>query len=230
MNKLSFIAKSVASLLLVVLFSTCCRKNTSPAGNDNKKPEQPPADAVLSYDVVELETSFGNILIWLYDETPKHKANFLSLVKNGTYDNTTFHRIIKNFMIQGGDPNSKDNDPTNDGQGGPGYTIDPEFNAKITHTYGAVAAARMGDQVNPGKKSSGSQFYIVNNQQGTHFLDMNYTVFGTVISGMDVVEKISDQPKGQFDRPVNNITMKVKIVKITADDLKTKYNFVIPVF
>jgi cyclophilin family peptidyl-prolyl cis-trans isomerase len=178
------------------------------------------------YELVQIETKFGNILIWLYDKTPKHKSNFLKLTKEGFYNGTTFHRIIPNFMIQGGDPNSKDNNPNNDGAGGPGFTIDAEIVPGLTHVYGAVAAARLGDQVNPQKKSSGSQFYIVQNKNGTPFLDNAYTVFGKVLSGMDAVEKIVVQPKGPNDRPTQNITMQVKIVSLTAKELKDKYNFI----
>lgn len=111
--------------------------------------------------VVVLNTEYGEIHMILYDETPKHKANFLKLASEGYYDSTTFHRIIEGFMIQGGDANSKDDDPSNDGNGGPGYTIPAEFNDKFFHKKGAVSAARMGDNVNPSKESSGSQFYIV---------------------------------------------------------------------
>lgn len=117
-------------------------------------------------------------------------------------------------MIQGGDPNSKDADPTNDGQGGPGYEIPAEFNPKLLHKYGAVAAAREPDQVNPQKKSSGSQFYIVVNPKGTHFLDNNYTVYGEVISGMDVAEKIVAVPTdGANNRPLTDVKMTVKVIK-----------------
>ncbi|HWZ22368.1 MAG TPA: peptidylprolyl isomerase, partial [Cytophagaceae bacterium] len=130
---------------------------------------------------------------------------------------TTFHRIIKDFMIQGGDPNSKDSIPGNDGIGGPGYTIPAEFVPTLKHVKGALAAARMGDQVNPKKESSGSQFYIVHNAKGTPFLDGSYTVFGQVVKGLEVVDKISEQPKDMRDRPSKNITM-----KITAKKMKTK--------
>ena len=165
-------------------------------------------------NLVEIETQYGKIVIYLYDATPLHKANFLKLAGEKFYDSTTFHRVIKNFMIQGGDPNSKDKDPTNDGQGGPGYEIPAEFNPKIQHKYGVIAAAREGDQVNPLKKSSGSQFYIVVNPKGTHFLDNNYTVFGEVISGMDVAEKIALVPTdGANNRPLTDVKMTVKVIK-----------------
>ncbi len=111
-----------------------------------------------------IETPQGRMVIKLYDETPQHRDNFKKLVAEGTLDDTQFHRIIKGFMIQGGDPNSKDDDPMDDGQGGPGYTVPAEFRPELFHKKGALSAARQPDQVNPERRSSGSQFYIV---QGT---------------------------------------------------------------
>jgi cyclophilin family peptidyl-prolyl cis-trans isomerase len=114
---------------------------------------------------VLIKTEFGDIKLVLYNETPKHRDNFLKLTKEGFYDGTLFHRVIKEFMIQGGDPNTKNAQPGQKlGGGGPGYTIDPEINPKFLHKGGALAAARLGDNVNPEKKSSGSQFYIVQGQ------------------------------------------------------------------
>lgn len=168
-------------------------------------------------NLITISTSLGEIKLLLFDETPKHKANFLKLANEGFYNGTTFHRIIDGFMIQGGDPNSKDSIPYNDGQGGPGYTIPAEFNPKFTHVKGALAAARMGDQVNPKKESSGSQFYIVENTDGTHFLDNNYTVYGQVIAGIEVVEKIAVQPKEGSDRPITDIK-----INVTSKLLKKK--------
>ncbi len=178
--------------------------------------------------LVTINTSLGDINLLLYDETPLHKENFLKLAKAKFYDSTTFHRIIKGFMIQGGDPNAKDRDPNNDGSGGTGYTILAEFNAKFLHNQGAVAAARMGDGVNPKKESSGSQFYIVENKEGTHFLDNNYTVFGQVIKGMDVVEKIAAQQKDGRDRPLSGITMKVSFEKIKKKKIAKKFGYIYP--
>lgn len=175
--------------------------------------------------LVTIATSLGKIHLLLFDETPKHKENFLKLVKSKFYDSTSFHRIIKGFMIQGGDPNSKDNDPYNDGQGGPGYTIPAEFNAKFTHIQGAIAAARMGDQVNPAKESSGSQFYIVDNKEGAHFLDNNYTVFGQVIAGIEIVEKIAVQPKDGRDRPLTDIRMTVTVARVKKKKISKLYGW-----
>jgi len=177
--------------------------------------------------VFTITTEYGNIVFMLYDATPKHKANFLKLAKEGFYNGTTFHRIIKNFMIQGGDPNSKDGDPFNDGGGGPGYTIPAEFVDSLTHIPGAIAAARMGDGVNPKKESSGSQFYIVENAEGTHFLDKGYTVFGQVIAGMDVVHKIVDLPKDRADRPSKDVKMTIKVEELKFDKIIKLYGTMI---
>lgn len=112
--------------------------------------------------LVRLETPMGNITVKLYNETPKHRDNFIKLAKEGTYDSTLFHRVIKNFMIQAGDPQSKTaTDTTTLGNGDVGYTLPAEFNPKFFHKKGALAAARLGDEVNPNKESSGCQFYIV---------------------------------------------------------------------
>ncbi len=138
--------------------------------------------------VAVLETALGTIVIKFYPEdAPKTTANFKKLVREKFYDGTYFHRVIPGFMIQGGDPNSKNADPNDDGMGDPGYTVPQEI--KRAHLRGSVATARMGDGVNPNKDSSGSQFFIDVAPQRS--LDAGgYTVFGEVISGMDVVDKI----------------------------------------
>lgn len=193
--------------------------------------------------LVELETAYGNMIIQLYDATPKHQENFIKLIEDRFYDGLLFHRVIDGFMVQGGDPKSKNarkGQPL--GSGGPGYTIPAEFVDSLVHVRGALAAARMGDNVNPEKSSSGSQFYIVHgrtvneeslnriesqkgvryskNQRetykekgGTPFLDREYTVFGQVIEGLDVIEKIAKSPTDNRDRPVENVEMKIRVIK-----------------
>ena len=191
---------------------------------------------------VQLKTSLGDIVIALYDDTPAHKANFEKLVRTNFYDGVLFHRIIKGFMIQGGDPDSKTAKPGQRlGSGDVGYTIPAEFVPAHFHKRGAVCAARMGDNVNPQKASSGCQFYIVDGTVydndklnmiaqrtgktftpeqiqayttvgGAPFLDGDYTVFGEVISGMDVVDKIASQQKDGADRPLEDI----KIISATV--------------
>lgn len=157
-----------------------------------------------------IHTDLGDMQGILYNETPLHRDNFVKLVKSGYYDGTLFHRVIQGFMIQGGDPNSKTAKPGQQlGTGNPGYTIPAEFNTSLKHKRGALAAARTN---NPQKASSGSQFYIVEPEAGTHFLDNDYTVFGQITSGLDVITKIASVPKDQSDRPVKDIKMTIKII------------------
>lgn len=192
---------------------------------------------------VKIETSYGDIVVKLYNETPKHRDNFLKLVKEGTYDGLLFHRVINQFMIQGGDPNSRNAKPGQMlGDGELGYTIPAEFVPGLYHKRGALAAARQGDQVNPQKASSSCQFYIVQGNTwtadrlkmvedrygktftpeqakvyatlgGTPFLDGDYTVFGEVVEGLEVVDKIAAVPCGPMDRPVEDVKMKMTVIE-----------------
>jgi len=277
-----FIFTYIALFSIVFLFNQCKNSEKLPKG-----------------DIVHIQTTLGEVVIKLYDDTPKHRDNFKKLASEGYFNGMLFHRVIKEFMIQAGDPNSKTAKKGEQlGSGGPGYTIDAEFDPKLYHKRGAVCAARQGDQVNPEKKSSGSQFYIVvgkkytdeeldmiENQSeaqllmpyvkeylqdpkneevlkeiqeknmagdregldsllqavtdkvakkhpkvnplkftkeqretyktigGTPFLDGNYTVFGEVIKGMDIVDKIANVKTDKNDRPLEDvkiISMKVK--------------------
>ena len=173
-----------------------------------------------TYELLELSTTYGNIYMTLYDGTPLHKHNFDSLVRAQFYDDTEFHRCVTDFVIQGGSPTSKDDNRTNDGSGSVGYTIPAEIDsARYKHFYGALAAARTD---NPEKKSSGSQFYIVTNTQGAHFLDGAYTTFGKVVGGMDVAKTIEGQPKNSVDMPHERIKMEIKYVTLTETDLIRK--------
>ena len=248
MKKVSFI---LTVLFCLIMASCCSTKKTSetPAERtdevtataqttDNQTDNQLTTRNMENLTKVLFKTSEGDITIALYDNTPKHKENFLKLVKDGYYNGILFHRIIQGFMIQTGDPESK-GAPAGKmlGNGGPGYTIPAEFKPENYHKRGAVAAARQGDQVNPTKASSGSQFYIVDGKPfnasmmaqisyqygkaftdeqrkvyetigGAPFLDGDYTVFGEVVEGMDVVDKIAAKPKDRYDRP----TADVKII------------------
>ncbi|PCJ64810.1 MAG: peptidylprolyl isomerase [Bacteroidetes bacterium] len=175
------------------------------------------------FRVLEISTDFGEIYIHLYDDTPLHKENFDSLVSIGYYDSTEFHRCVDDFVIQGGDPNSKDDNRNNDGSGGPGYTIPAEIDSSVhKHFYGALAAARTGNMTNPEMRSSGSQFYIVTGINGAHFLDGQYTTFGRVLAGMDVAKTIEGQPKNGSDLPNDRIKMVVKPVFLTQEQLDAK--------
>lgn len=198
---------------------------------------------------VHLQTSMGDITLRLSDSTPLHRDNFLKLVKQGFYDSVLFHRIINNFMIQAGDPNSKTTTAGKPlGGGGPGYTIPAEFRTTLFHKKGALAAARQGDDVNPEKASSGSQFYISQGKKftdggldsletlrlkgrkilsehreayktvgGTPHLDQNYTVFGEVVNGIEVVDKIAIVPTSRGadrDRPLEDVKIiKARLIK-----------------
>jgi cyclophilin family peptidyl-prolyl cis-trans isomerase len=153
-----------------------------------------------------IETKFGNIELRFFPEVaPNHVDNFIELAKKGFYDGTTFHRVIPGFMIQGGDPKSKDPDRARHGMGGPGYTIKAEFNEK-RHKRGTLSMAR---SANP--DSAGSQFFIC--VADAFFLDRQYTVFGEVVSGMEVADKIANQTKDNRDNPLERIEMKVKVIE-----------------
>ena len=198
---------------------------------------------------VKIHTTMGDIVVRLYDETPVHRDNFLKLVREGYYDGTLFHRVIKGFMIQGGDPNSKGATPDQMlGNGNPGYTLEAEFREGLYHKRGALAAAREDDATNPERRSSGSQFYIVWGRTftprqmeylidqmqlrhpetrgltpaqrevyatygGTPHLDGQYTVFGEVVEGLDVVEKIQNLPTNPADRPIDDVKVSMEVLE-----------------
>jgi peptidyl-prolyl cis-trans isomerase B (cyclophilin B) len=259
--------------------------------------------------VVTIKTKFGDMIAILYDSTPKHKANFIKLAKDHYYDSLIFHRVIEGFMIQGGDPESKKAQPGQRlGNGGPGYTIESEIKPKFFHEKGALSAARLGDQVNPAKASSGSQFYIVQGKKysaneikldpqkfnmalqqffqkpenkayydtiaqlyqsrdakayeaylsrlkptvenqlgikvekevtsemlqtyttvgGTPNLDGQYTVFGKVIKGLEVIDKIASQPKDAADRPMEDIRMMISVEEMPKSKIEKLYGYKYP--
>jgi cyclophilin family peptidyl-prolyl cis-trans isomerase len=177
-------------------------------------------------EVVTITTSLGDIRLILFTDTPLHRTNFLKKAASGFYNGTTFHRVIPGFMVQGGDPNSKDGDPTNDGLGPPNEpTVPAELAAGHRHDYGAVAAARQADFVNPQRASSASQFYLVGNHQGAHFLDGQYTVFGQVIQGQDVIDKIAALPRDGRDRPTTDFKIKVRVEKLKKKKISELYGY-----
>ncbi len=168
-----------------------------------KFPEEP---------IYAIKTTKGTIKVKLYKETPIHRDNFVKLVNKHFYDDILFHRVINNFMIQVGDPNTKDSTKFDRiGMGGPGYTLPNEIakcvKAGKSHKKGALAAARRGDAVNPGKESSGSQFYIVQSEEGCKHLDGEYTIFGETIEGLDVIDIIASVKTGKGDRPISDISI-----------------------
>jgi peptidyl-prolyl cis-trans isomerase B (cyclophilin B) len=260
--------------------------------------------------VVTIKTKFGDMVAILYDSTPKHKANFIKLAQEHYYDSLIFHRVIEGFMIQGGDPDSKKAQPGQRlGNGGPGYTIDAEINPRYYHEKGALSAARLGDQMNPTKASSGSQFYIVQGKKytaneikldpqkfnmalqqffqkpenklyydtiaqlyqsrdvkayeayisrlqpivekqlgikvekevssemiqayttlgGTPNLDGQYTVFGKVIKGLEVIDKIASQPKDGSDRPTEDVRMMISVEELPKSKIEKLYGYKYPV-
>lgn len=189
-----------------------------PAAAKPGKPKKSSKD-----EVVTITTPQGIIRVILFDDTPQHKANFLKKAQSGFYNGTTFHRVIDNFMIQGGDANSKDADPTNDGQGQPNESTIPAELVGRQHNYGALAAARMGGPA--GTPSSGSQFYLVENHDGTHFLDGQYTVFGQTIQGLDVIDKIAKLPKDPRDRPLADAKMSMKVEKLKKKKITKLYGY-----
>lgn len=255
--------------------------------------------------IIVIKTKYGDMKAILYEETPLHKENFLKLANDGFYDSLIFHRVIRGFMIQGGDPDSKNANPGAAlGSGGPGYTIPAEFNPKLFHKKGALSAARKGDQVNPNKESSGSQFYIVQGQVssaeqlttdmnklassigkylevtsdtnlrnqliqlyqtdpngylnqliglkstieselntsfdrnypndrldayttvgGAQHLDDAYTVFGQIVEGLDIIDKIAAERTDPRDRPLSDIHMVISIEEVSKSDITSKYGY-----
>jgi len=163
MRLMSLVKLSIIAILAYTGFS--CTSANSSVDQTEMIPLFPTENR--TEEVAVISTKYGEMIVRLYDATPEHKANFLKLAKEGFYDSTTFHRIIEGFMVQGGDPNSKDDNLRNDGQGGPGYTLPAEIVRGYIHKKGALAAARMGNDTNPDMRSSGSQFYIVHGRQRT---------------------------------------------------------------
>ena len=203
LKKLSFLLPAVCFSLFT---ATAEEKETNQPKDTADMKDKP---VIVEEEIITLTTSEGVIVIKLDAvAAPKHAENFKKLVKEGFYDGTTFHRVIPGFMIQGGDPLSKDQAKRSEhGTGGPGYTIPAEIGKK--HKRGSLAAARQGDQVNPKRESSGSQFYIC--VVDTTFLDGQYTVFGEGIEGMDVADKIVAKPRDPRDNPKEPVTVKAKL-------------------
>lgn len=173
-----------------------------------------------TYQTVRITTDFGDILIWLYELTPQHRENFLALVDQGFYNNLSFHRIVDEMRLEGGDP-------LGNGAGGTGYFLDPEIDTRLTHQYGAVGAV-----LDPnGSVSNGSQFYIVYRPALAQRMNFRYTVFGQVITGMDAVETMASLPAdkdGFFESPP--IIQQAQIVEYTEQELLDQYGYVIPAY
>lgn len=211
--------------------------------------------------LVTLSTRYGEMVLILYDATPEHKQNFLKLAAEGYYDSTTFHRIIKDFMIQGGDPNTRPGgNMALAGQGGPDYTLPAEILPGAIHRKGVLAAARQGDQVNPERRSSGSQFYIVQGKKltenelqmmearlrqslgpkyqmdentktlyrdlgGAPWLDEQYSIFGEVIRGMEVIDSLATVPTSARSVPQEPLYIKMEVDKVRKKKITKRYGF-----
>jgi len=221
-------AKSlIVSLMMILFFSShsCKSQDTT------------------SERLIKIETLHGTMVIKLYDETPGHRDNMIKLIEEDFFDGQLFHRVIKDFMVQGGDPHSVGAEKGQRlGNGGPGYTLPAEFKNNLIHKKGALAAARQGDQVNPQKESSGSQFYLVQGkvytpaelqiftQQGkatftaetseiyttvggTPHLDGSYTVFGEIVEGIEVLDIIAGTPTDSYNRPMEDVVYSISIVR-----------------
>ena len=211
--------KSALCILAAVTLVSCGGNNKKKEAAEAQQPEalqvsesvMDKVAALPEEPVFEIVTTMGSIKVKLYSQTPKHRENFAKLALSKFYDGILFHRVINGFMIQTGDPLTKDaaNTPRY-GTGGPGYNVPAEFVPEYTHKKGALAAARRGDAVNPLKESSGSQFYIVQDEMSCASLDGDYTVFGETIEGLDVIDKIAAVETNERDCPLNE----VKILKI----------------
>ena len=193
--------------------------------------------------LIKIETSVGDMIVKLYNETPAHRDNMIKLIQEGFYQNQLFHRVIKDFMIQGGDPHSSEAEKGQRlGSGGPGYTVPAEFHKDLIHKKGALAAARKGDSVNPEQASSGSQFYLVQGRVltpqevdilkqrgvasfnevseeiymtlgGTPHLDGGYTVFGEVIKGLEIIDTIASRQTDAYDRPIEDVIYSISLIQ-----------------
>lgn len=244
----TFASFFLAVICLLLMSASGCEREMTTMSVTNQEPVR-----------VEIETKFGSMIVQLSDSTPQHRDNFLKLVEEQFYDSLIFHRVIREFMVQGGDPQSKGAPASARlGSGGPGYTVEAEIRPDLLHFKGALSAARQGDNVNPTRRSSGSQFYLVQGRPfsdsemsgiegrianstveydndldnvengqfvyseearsmyktvgGTPFLDMQYTVFGYVIEGLDLIDSIAAVPtdRRRGDRPLDDVVMKVK--------------------
>ena len=189
-------------------FASCsCNRDKGEAEmNDSTKTALEMERKRMEEPEFEIKTTHGTMKMRLYSKTPKHRDNFVKLVAEKYYDGLRFHRVIDGFMIQGGDPFSRDTAMINRwGMGGPDYTIPAEFVSEYRHKKGAIAAARKGDMANPKKASSGSQFYIVQDEYGCSHLDGEYTIFGEVYEGLSVIDVIASVATDPYNRPYEDV-------------------------
>ena len=207
--------KTLFGIIILGIMATAAVSFNSCSCNRGSKEVEPDDSTKLALEMerklreepeFEMVTSHGTMMIRLYGKTPQHRDNFVKLVSEKYYDGMRFHRVIEGFMIQGGDPFSRDTSMINSwGTGGPNYTIPAEFVSEYRHKKGAIAAARKGDMANPRKASSGSQFYIVQDEYGCSHLDGQYTIFGEVFEGLEVIDRIAAVATDRYDRPYEDV-------------------------
>ena len=202
--------KRIIILAAVILAFASCGprggRNAVDAQADSLATVNAMVNKMIQEPEFDIVTTHGTMRVKLYSKTPKHRDNFVKLVKENYYDGIRFHRVIEGFMIQTGDPFSRDTSLINRwGQGGPNYTVPAEFVNEYWHKKGALAAARKGDMANPTKASSGSQFYIVHDENACLHLDGQYSIFGEVIEGLDIIDKIATVSTDMYDRPYEDV-------------------------
>ena len=194
-------------MAMVAMAAASCSSCSSRGQQDSAANESTEMEnAKINEPEFDIVTTHGTMRVKLYSKTPKHRDNFKKLVAEKYYDGIRFHRVIEGFMIQAGDPFSRDTAKINMwGQGGPDYTVPAEFVNEYWHKKGALAAARKGDMANPTKASSGSQFYIVHDENACLHLDGQYSIFGEVVEGLDVIDKIASVDVDRMDRPYEDV-------------------------
>ena len=194
-------------MAMVAIAAASCSSCSSRGQQDSAANESTEMEnAKINEPEFDIVTTHGTMRVKLYSKTPKHRDNFKKLVAEKYYDGIRFHRVIEGFMIQAGDPFSRDTSMIGMwGQGGPDYTVPAEFVNEYWHKKGALAAARKGDMANPTKASSGSQFYIVHDENACLHLDGQYSIFGEVVEGLDVIDKIASVDVDRMDRPYEDV-------------------------
>ena len=203
------ILTSIISAVMLLAFASCGqhgRRVAADAQTDSTSITDSMVNKLIEEPEFDIITNMGTMRVKLYSKTPKHRDNFVKLVKERYYDGIRFHRVIEGFMIQAGDPFSRDTAKIDMwGQGGPDYTVPAEFVNEYWHKKGALAAARKGDMANPKKASSGSQFYIVHDENACLHLDGQYTIFGEVIEGLHIIDRIARVDVDRYDRPMEDV-------------------------
>ena len=212
-------------IILLFLLSTIfgCDKSTSAEEVENiadtTKDEQTVTDTTPLHKLARLKTDFGNLLFWLHNQTPQHKNHFIALIEEGFFNQETINRVVKNFVVQGGCPDTSNT-------GFVHYPIEPEFDSSLQHIYGALGMGRYGEDVNPEKWSNGCQFYIVSDTSGEHQLDMNYTIFGQLVDGFQALDSLNRARTGLFDDvPRDSIIISWNMEEWSEKALKDSFNF-----